>query len=170
MREERKLVEAYAQSNAVILSIFIKKVIVIILILYCLLLSGCRFEKKSKESAISLIDRLIKITIPDEFELIEHYYSNIFLHGRLPNYFIFKADSEPIDFLDEYGFSENDNKTIEEKIIDIVSKESEAYNLKIPEKNLIDFTKEYLLVYQEDNYYLVYYVESYELIIYIVAH
>ena len=88
MREERKLVEAYAQSNEVILSIFIKKVIVIILILYCLLLSGCRFEKKSKESAISLINQLIKITIPDEFELIEHYYSNIFLHGRLPNYFI----------------------------------------------------------------------------------
>lgn len=140
------------------------------LVICFILLSWCETTKKSKEYIINLIEEEIDVVIPSEFEIEEQYSSNIFMHGRLPNYYIFKASSEPTSFLSDYSFIKNENKPIEEDINDRMIKENEAYNLRIPKSSLIDFSKEYLLVYKKNNYFLVYYVDTCELIVYIEAN
>ena len=146
-----------------------KLVIFIIFVFYCTFLCGCNLFKKSEETIINLIEKEINIVISDEFELEEQYSSNIFMHGRLPFYYIFKANCEPTAFLYNYGFTKNDSVSVEDDIIDTLLKENEAYNLRIPDSSLIDFSNDYLLVYKKDDYCLIYYVDLFKLIIFIEA-
>ena len=132
-----------------------------------LIMWGCKLNEKSKDTIIDMIESEIEVVIPDEFEIKEQYRSNIFMHGRLPSYYIFKTYSEPTTFLSDYAFEKNDNKKVEEDIINTLLEENIAFNLKIPESSLIDFSCDYLLFYKKDNFYLIYLVNSYELVVYI---
>lgn len=146
-----------------------KIAIFIILVFFCTLICACKLSKKSKESIINLIEKEINIVIPDEFEVVEQYSSNIFMHGRLPFYCIFKTNSEPTAFLVNYNFAKNNSISIENDITDSLLKENKSYNLKLSDSSLIDFTNDYLLVYKQDNYCLIYYIDLFELIVYIEA-
>ena len=149
---------------------FMKKITKIIVLVLCyVMLCGCKNLKMNRDSIVKLIEKETNVVIPSEFEIKEQYSSDIFMHGRLPNFFIFKTNAEPTSFLRNYDFTVNNSEIIEENITDTITKENEAYNLRIPKNSLIDFTKDYLLVYQKDNCYLVYYVDIHELIVYIVA-
>ncbi len=146
-----------------------KKTLLILLILPLFLLIGCTNDKKATKNIIDIVKKQTGISIPQDANLIEKYETSLFLHGRLPKYYIFQFDKAPEEFLVNNTFQEVKNDVFEKNIINILENENKKYNLKIPEESLIKFDELYLYTYQEDDYCLIYYPNDYKLIVFIIS-
>jgi len=147
----------------------INGVLLLLISIYFVLIVGCVNVEKSKMQIINIISAQINISVPQDTNLIEKYESPIFLHGRLPKYYVFQFDQEPEDFLYDNNFQKNDSDELEQLIIKELEEDNEKYKLKIPKDRMVRFDESYLLVYQENNYCLIYYPKNNELIVFVFS-
>ena len=146
-----------------------KKQALILLMFSIFLLIGCTNDKKTTKNIIDIVREQTNINIPQDANLIEKYETSLFLHGRLPKYYIFQFDKEPEEFLLNNTFQEIKNDVFEKNITNKLESENKKYNLKIPKESLITFDELYLYKYQEDDYCLIYYPNDYKLIVLIFS-
>lgn len=142
-----------------------KLFIIIIAALLCCLI-GCRYYTPSAKEVAETIEEYTNVLIPEEAKLEEYYTSSVFMHGHLPEYCIFTFDTEPTEFLEEYKFKVNTDKTKQKTIYEKIKFNNENYKMMIPESSYVNWNEDYLCHWDlKRDYYFIYQTRTCKLIV-----
>ncbi len=130
------------------LGCFIISLIVLAVLVFLVLYYGFgipdlgRKEKNSK----NYIKNETGIEIPENAQMAYCYENkDIFfpVHGRLPGYYVFKFDSEPLEWLEENSFSKEPDEEFESK-----------FNEYLPDWILEELSADYIVEFEKSYYWL----------------
>lgn len=130
----------------------------------CILLSaGCA---RTEKDARRYIKNVSGIEVPAESELIYQYYQSYF-QDRSPQYTVFQFERDPVEWLDESGFSEEKSEEFERDFMwDVHSWARTPF----PEEYIPTFENSYLWLEMKPEYvYFIYMPQKQWLIVFIIA-
>lgn len=106
--------------------------------------------KSSKE----WIEYNTEIAIPQDFQLVFEYNGDHgWSPGRAVEYYVFKLENEPTEWLEENGFSNEANESFEEVINKYIPK---SIQTEISTEHIPDFADTYYWLKAPDFYYFIY--------------
>ena len=82
----------------------IRNFTIVLIALSLLVAAGCTVADKENGSRANIL-RKTGIEIPTDAKLVYYFTDEVFMHGRHPDYSVYKFETEPTDWLTETGFS-----------------------------------------------------------------
>lgn len=130
-------------------------------------LGGCN---SSKNSVINRIKELSNLELPSDIDVIFDIKDNVFMHGRLAQYYVLKFNKYPEEFLIKYNFSTKLLQNFKDQFLNEIDN---CYSIKkedIKSEYLPNFENNNLYLYlEEKDIYLIYDINKEFLIVFITA-
>ncbi len=127
------------------------------------LLAGCA---RTEKDARRYIKNVSGIEVPAESELIYQYYQSYF-QDRSPQYTVFQFERDPVEWLDESGFSEEKSEEFER---DFMWDVHGWAKIPFPEEYIPTFENSYSWLELKPEYvYFIYMPQKQWLIVFIIA-
>lgn len=131
------------------LVLFCVRVIFVLFIYY-----GIKINASLPKSSEEWIEYNTEIAIPQDAQLVfEYKEKHGFAPGRAVEYYVFKLENEPTEWLEENGFSNEANEDFEEVINKYIPK---SIQTEISTEHIPDFADTYYWLDAPDLYYFVY--------------
>lgn len=115
---------------------------------------GIKFSASLPQNTQGWIEYNTEIAIPQDFQLVFEYNGDHgWSPGRAVEYYVFKLENEPTEWLEENKFSNEANEDFEEVINKFVP---ESIQTEISTEYVSDFTDTYYWLKAPDLYYFAY--------------